>query len=1231
LNSSAKRAELLRELLGQRIVILDGAMGTMIQSRKLSDRDYRGSQFARHPKDLRLNNDVLNLTQPEIIESIHRAYLESGADIIETNTFNSNAISMAEYQLQDHVHELNLEGAMIARRAVEKFTQGNPASIRFVAGSMGPTSRTASMSQDVSSPASRGVSFDQLRATYYDQARGLVEGGVDVLLVETIFDTLNAKAALFAIEQYFEDSGVRVPVMISVTITDQSGRTLSGQTVEAFWISVSHARPLSVGINCALGAKQMRPFLEELSQVADVFISCYPNAGLPNAFGGFDETPESMAADLRDFAASGWVNIVGGCCGSTPAHIKKIADAVRGLKPHALSKPERYTRLSGLEPLVLRPTTNFVNIGERTNVTGSPKFAKLILSGQYEEALAIARQQVAGGAQILDINMDEAMLESEQAMTTFLHHLGAEPDIARVPIMIDSSKWSVIEAGLKCLQGKGIVNSISLKEGEELFKQRLGLIRRYGAGVVIMAFDEKGQADTVERKVRICTRSYRIATEVLRVPPEDLIFDPNILTVATGMEEHNNYAVAYIEATRQIKATLPYAKVSGGVSNISFSFRGNNTVREAMHSAFLYHAIKAGMDMGIVNAGQLTIYEEIPKDLLELVEDVLLNRRPDSTERLLAFADSVKQKSKTHVAEDGWRKTPVEERLKHALLKGIVDFIDQDTEEARQKYGKPISVIEGPLMDAMNVVGDLFGSGKMFLPQVVKSARVMKKAVAYLEPFMEAEKVTAGGGKSKGRIAMATVKGDVHDIGKNIVGVVLGCNNYEVIDLGVMVPSDKILNTAREIHADLVGLSGLITPSLDEMVHVAKEMEREGFTIPLLIGGATTSRVHTAVKIAPAYSHPVLHVADASRAVGVVGRLLSSELHDSLVETNRSEQEQTRERHRGPKTQSLISFAEARRRKPAFDWSSYQPPRPSFTGVRVFAPVALAEIVPYIDWTPFFHAWELRGIYPKILEQEGVGAKAKELFDDAQVLLKRIVHEKLLVARAVFGFFPANSVSEDIEVYADQSRSRPVATFHTLRQQMPKPEGESENALADFIAPKESGLEDYLGAFAVTAGLQIEPLVEQFEKNHDDYSALMTKALADRLAEALAELMHKRARDELGFGRSENLTQDDLLHERYRGIRPAPGYPASPDHTEKRQLFDVLQAEKNACIRLTENFAMYPAASVCGLYFSHPQSKYFAVGKIDRDQAEDYARRKGMDLREVERWLAPYLNYEPSA
>jgi len=1227
--NSPDRIESLRELLKQRIVIIDGAMGTMIQAHQLGERDYRGKQFADHSKDLRQNNDLLNITQPHLIEAIHRQYLEAGADIIETNTFNSNAISMAEYQLQDRVAELNQAGARVARRAADKFMSENPGRVCFVAGSMGPTSRTASMSQNVSSPAARAVTFDQLRRAYYDQARALVEGGVDLLLAETIFDTLNAKAALFAIDQYFEDSGRRVPIMVSVTIVDQSGRTLSGQTVEAFWVSVSHANLFSIGINCALGAKQMRPYIEELSQIAPVYISCYPNAGLPNAFGGFDETPGRMAADLRDFAASGWLNIVGGCCGSTPAHIKAIAEAVRGLKPHALSKPERYTRFSGLEPLTIRPDTNFVNIGERTNVTGSPKFAKLILSGKYEEALAVARQQVEGGAQMIDVNMDEAMLDSEQAMTTFLNYVASEPDIARVPIMIDSSKWSVIEAGLKCVQGKGVVNSISLKEGEEVFKRHARLVRRYGAGMIVMAFDEKGQADTLERKVEICTRSYKISTEEVGVPPEDIIFDPNILTVATGLEEHNAYAVNYIEAARRIKATLPYAKVSGGVSNISFSFRGNNVVREAMHSAFLYHAIRAGMDMGIVNAGQLAIYEEIPLDVRELVEDVLLNRRADATERLLAFADSVKQRGKAETKEDGWRLCTVEERLSHALVKGIVDFIEADTEEARKKLGKPLRVIEVPLMDGMSVVGELFGSGRMFLPQVVKSARVMKKAVAYLLPFMEAEKQQNGGRRSAGRIVMATVKGDVHDIGKNIVGVVLGCNNYEIVDLGVMVPCDKILKTAREVGADMIGLSGLITPSLDEMVHVAKEMKREGFTVPLLIGGATTSRVHTAVKIAPWYSEPVVHVLDASRAVGVVGHLNSPELRGKFAEENQREQEKLREQHRGPQAQPLLTIEEARRRKPPTDWATADIAPPCFTGSRVFDPVPLEEIVPFIDWSPFFQAWELRGTYPKILEAPDVGGKARELFEDGQKLLERIVEQKLLTARAVIGFFPAASVEDDVEVYADASRSKVIAVFHTLRQQIEKAPGHYNYALADFIAPRDSGRPDFIGGFAVTAGLNIEPLVKKFESEHDDYNAIMTKALADRLAEGLAELMHQRAREAWGYGRSEKLTSEDLIHERYRGIRPAPGYPAQPDHTETRILFDLLEAEKNIGVRLTETFAMLPAASVSGLYFAHPEAKYFAVGRIDRDQVEDYARRKGMDVREVERWLAPNLNYEP--
>ncbi len=1225
------RIAALKNLLRERIVILDGAMGTMLQSQQLEEPVFRGSEFLNHPRDLRGNFDVLNITAPHIVQAIQRAYFEAGADIIKTNTFNSNAISALDYGLENHVHALNVAGARIAREVADEFAAFHPGRIGLVAGSMGPTNRTASMSQDVNSPASRGVTFDKLREIYYEQARGLVEGGVDILLVETIFDTLNAKAALFAIDEYFEASGQRVPVMVSVTIVDQSGRTLSGQTVEAFWISVSHMDLLSVGINCALGAKQMRPYVEELSHLAPIYISCHPNAGLPNAFGGFDETPERMAADLHDFASSGWLNIAGGCCGTTPAHIKAIAEAVRGLAPHVLSKPERYTRFSGLEPLVLRPDSRFVNIGERTNVTGSPKFSKLILAGEYEAALAVARQQVENGAQIIDINMDEAMLDSEQAMTTFLHHIAAEPDIARVPIMIDSSNWKIIEAGLKCVQGRGIVNSVSLKEGEDAFRERAKLIRRYGAAMVVMAFDEKGQADSLARKMEVCSRSYRILTQEAGVAPEDIIFDPNILTVATGIEEHNNYAVDFIEATRQIKATLPYAKVSGGVSNISFSFRGQNVVREAMHSAFLYRAIQAGLDMAIVNAGQLAIYEEIPKDLLNLVEDVLLNRRPDSTERLLAFTETVKAKEKGQVEEDSWRKGTLEERLTHGLVKGIADYIEEDTEEARLKYGKPLLVIEGPLMDAMNVVGDLFGSGRMFLPQVVKSARVMKKAVAHLQPYLEAEKQASGGGAYvKGRIVIATVKGDVHDIGKNIVGVVLGCNNYEVIDLGVMVPTEKILTTARETNADLIGLSGLITPSLEEMVHVAKEMERQGFTMPLLIGGATTSRTHTAVKIAPAYRNAVVHVQDASRAVGVMGNLVSQELRGNYADENRLEQERAREKHQSRKAQPLLSLADARNKKPVYDWSAYTPPRPSFLGTRVYSPVPLEEIVPYIDWTPFFHAWELRGIYPKIFEQENVGPRAKELFDDAQKLLDRIVREKLLEARAVIGFFPANSVQEDIEVYGDESRHM-LTTFHTLRQQTLRENKEPSYAVADFIAPRDSGKVDYLGAFAVTAGLHIEPLVARFEKDNDDYNALMTKALADRLAEALAELTHKRARIEWGYGQDENLSYEDLVRERYRGIRPAPGYPALPDHTEKRALFDLLCAEKNAGITLTENFAMYPAAAVSGFYFSLPQSKYFAVGKIDRDQVEDYARRKGLDLRSAERWLAPNLNYDPDA
>src|SRR5881296_687491 len=1221
-------AEQIEQRLQSRILILDGPMGTMIQTFQLDESAYRG-KFKDHPADLKGNNDLLNITQPELIKNIHRQYFEAGADIIETNTFNSNAISLSDYKMESMVYELNLSGARLARQVADEFMTADPSRPRFVAGSVGPTNRTASMSPDVNNPAFRATTFDALVAAYYEQTRGLVDGGTDMLLAETIFDTLNAKAALFAFEKYFSETGRRVPVMASVTITDNSGRTLSGQTIEAFWNSISHASLLSVGINCALGGKQMRPYVEELSEIAPVYLSCHPNAGLPNAFGGYDETADETSEILGEFARNGWLNIVGGCCGTTPEHIRAIADAVRALKPRAIPRPEPYFRLSGLEPLTFRPDLSFVNIGERTNVTGSPKFSRFILAGQYEEALSVARDQVEGGAQIIDVNMDEGLLDSEAAMTRFLNLIAAEPDIARVPIMIDSSKWEVIEAGLKCVQGKGIVNSISLKEGEEAFRRHARLVRRYGAAVVVMAFDEKGQADTVARKVEICRRAYRILTEEVGFSPEDVIFDPNVLTVATGIEEHANYAINFIEATRKIKAMLPCCKVSGGISNISFSFRGNNAMREAMHSAFLYHAIRAGLDMGIVNAGQLAVYEEIPKDLLELVEDVLLNRRPDATERLVAFAGTVKQTDRAAVQEDAWRQGPVEERLAHALVKGIVEYIEADVEEAKRKYAKPLEVIEGPLMAGMNIVGDLFGSGKMFLPQVVKSARVMKKAVAYLQPFMEAEKQRSGSRQAQGKIVLATVKGDVHDIGKNIVGVVLGCNNYEVIDLGVMVPCDKILKTARERGVNIIGLSGLITPSLDEMVHVAREMAREGFAVPLLIGGATTSKAHTAVKIAPAYERPVVHVLDASRAVGVVGALMSPEQQATFEDRNRRDQEQVRHVHKERGAKVLLTLAEARERRTPIEWRAADIPKPAFKGVRVLDRFPLDQIVPFIDWSPFFHTWELRGRYPKIFEDPSAGAKAKELFDDAQALLDKIIHGKLLTARGVYGFFPANSVGDDIELYRDESRSKVLATFHTLRQQTPKPEGQFNQALADFIAPKSTGLPDYIGAFAVTSGIGLEAVCARFEKEHDDYNSIMAKALADRLAEAFAEYLHKRAREEWGYGKGEALSTEDLIRERYRGIRPAPGYPACPDHTEKRILFDLLQAEKNAGITLTETFAMLPASSVSGLYFAHPDAKYFAVGKIGRDQVLDYARRKNMDLAAIERWLSSNLNYDP--
>jgi 5-methyltetrahydrofolate--homocysteine methyltransferase len=1228
--TAPRTAALLEELLAQRILVFDGAMGTMIQSYQLTEADFRGQEFAGHPRDLRGCNDLLNLTRPEVIQEIHRRYLEAGADVIETNSFNATAISLSDYRLESEVYRINRAAALNARAAIEAFERENPGTRHFVAGSMGPTNRTASLSPDVNRPAFRAATFEDFRRAYYEQARGLLDGGVDILLPETVFDTLNLKAALFAIAQLFEEQGASVPVIASLTIVDASGRNLSGQTPEAWWNSVSHFPLLAVGINCALGPQAMRPYVEELAQVADVYISCVPNAGLPNAFGGYDETPEQMARVLGEFAASGWLNFAGGCCGTRPEHIRAIAEAVRGVAPHVRSRPEPFSRLSGLEPLTLRPDANFIVIGERTNVTGSRKFARLIRAGDYEAALEVARQQVEGGANILDVNMDEGLLDSAEAMTTFLHLIASEPDIARLPIMVDSSKFEVIEAGLKCLQGKGVVNSLSLKEGEEKFKEQARRVRRYGAALVVMAFDEQGQATTVERKVEILSRAYRILTEEVGFPPPDIIFDPNVLTVATGIEEHNDYAVAFIEASRELKKRFPQAKVSGGISNLSFSFRGNDHVRDAMNAAFLYHAIQAGLDMGIVNAGQLAVYDEIPADLRQLIEDVLFNRRADATERLIEFAQAYAGKERTRERDEAWREASVEERLTHALVHGIADHIEPDTEEARQKLGRPLAVIEGPLMAGMNVVGDLFGSGKMFLPQVVKSARVMKKAVAYLEPFLEAEKKDLKARSAQGRIVLATVKGDVHDIGKNIVGVVLACNGYEIIDLGVMVPADKILDTAVERRADLVGLSGLITPSLDEMVHVASEMERRKLVLPLLIGGATTSKKHTAVKIAPAYSQGTLHVDDASRAVGVVGELMNPEHRETLVARNRTEQESARAAYSGGEP-ALVSYEEARSRRVRWDWAPSQIARPDFLGVRVLDDVPLEEIVPYVDWTPLFVAWELRGVYPAIFDKPEVGPAARDLFENAQALLKEIVGGRLLQARAVYGFFPAAGEGDDILLYTDETRTEEKARLHTLRQQTAKRDGQGYLALSDFVAPRESGLADYLGAFAVTAGHGLEALVRRFESEQDDYNAIMAKALADRLAEALAEMLHERARRECGFGLEENLTKEDLLRERYRGIRPAPGYPACPDHTEKRTLFDLLQAEKNAGVTLTESFAMLPAASVSGFYFNHPESRYFSLGKIGRDQVEDYARRKGMSRAEVERWLGPNLGYEPGA
>ena len=1226
-----QRIQALRDALAKRIVVLDGAMGTMIQALKFKEADFRGDRFVDHPKELRGNNDLLSITQPDAVRDIHAKFLQAGCDVVETNTFNSTSIAQADYGLEAQVYELNFAGARIAREAADAATARTPDQPRLVAGVLGPTNRTASLSPDVNDPGFRNTDFDRLKEAYTEALHGLVEGGADIVMVETVFDTLNAKAALFAVDEYFENNGVRLPVMISGTITDLSGRTLSGQTAEAFWYSVRHARPISIGLNCALGAKELRGYVDELAQVADTHVSCHPNAGLPNEFGGYDDTPENMAQVLGQFAKDGLLNIVGGCCGTTPEHVRQIAEAVKQHAPRkTLELPVR-CRLSGLEPEVIGPETLFVNVGERTNVTGSAHFAKLIREEDYDAALAVARDQVANGAQLIDVNMDEGMLDSEAAMKRFLNLIAAEPDISRVPVMIDSSKWSVIETGLKCVQGKGFVNSISLKEGEESFIHQARLVRRYGAGVVVMAFDEKGQAETVEQKVNVCERAYKLLTEKVGLPPEDIVFDPNIFAVATGIEEHNDYARAFIEATRIIKERFPLVKVSGGVSNLSFSFRGNNPLREAMHSAFLYHAIKAGLDMAIVNAGRLPVYEDIEPDVLERIEDVIFNRRKDATERLLDIAQNVKGQARSKKEDLSWREKNVHDRLSYALVHGIDDYVIEDTEEARAQAERPLEVIEGPLMDGMNVVGDLFGAGKMFLPQVVKSARVMKKAVAYLEPYMEKDKTDAGGRRSNGKVVLATAKGDVHDIGKNIVGVVLRCNSYEVIDLGVMVPSARLLQTARDEGADLVGVSGLITPSLDEMCHVAAELQREGFDIPLLIGGATTSRVHTAVKISPNYAGPTVYVPDASRAVGVVGKLVG-EKRDEFASGVRAEYQAIRDQRASQRQNARrVTLAQARENRHPIEWQGYRPTKPTFLGLKSFDEYDLKELVAYIDWSPFFKTWDLSGVYPRILQDDVVGEAARGLFDDAQTMLNRIVSEKLISARAVVGFFPANRVGEDdIAVYSDNSRKTQLTTFHTLRQQLLRDRGRRNLALADFVAPEESGIEDYIGAFAVTAGFGVDELAKRFEAENDDYSAIMVKALGDRLAEAFAERMHERARKEFwSHASDETLTSEELIKEAYTGIRPAPGYPACPDHTEKRILFDLLAAESNTGITLTESFAMMPASSVSGFYFSHPESRYFGVSKIERDQVEDYARRKDMSVESVERWLSPVLGYDP--
>ncbi|MBI4228391.1 MAG: methionine synthase, partial [Deltaproteobacteria bacterium] len=1226
--------KILRQMLDERILILDGAMGTMIQSYKLEEADFRGDRFRDHTRDLKGNNDILCLTRPDLVKRIHRQYLEAGADIIETNTFNSNRISQSDYGLEEIVYDLNFEAARIARKVADEIMAEDPNHHCFVAGALGPTNRTASISPDVNNPAYRNITFSELADAYYEQVRGLVEGGVDILLFETVFDTLNVKAAIFAIERFFDELGFRLPVMISVTITDASGRTLSGQTIEAFWNSITHARPLLVGINCSLGAEDMRPHMDALSKIADCYTSCYPNAGLPNPLSetGYDQLPEETSAYLEEFAKSGFVNIVGGCCGTTPEHINAIATKIRDISPRRIPIIPSATRLSGLEPLnIIGDPAPFVIIGERTNVTGSPKFANLIKADRFEDALGVAKQQVENGANIIDVNFDEALLDSRACMIRFLNLIASEPEISRIPIMIDSSKWSVIEAGLQCVQGKCIVNSISLKEGEEKFLEQARLVIRYGAAAVVMAFDEEGQAANKGDKVRICQRAYRLLTEKAGMDPTDIIFDPNILTVATGIEEHNNFAIDFIESLKEIKATCPGARTSGGVSNISFSFRGNNVVREAIHSAFLYRAIKAGLDMAIVNAGMLAVYEDIDKGLLEVVEDVLLNRRDDATERLIEYAEKIKGTDKVRLKdEELWRKGSVEERLSHALVKGIIDYIEVDTEEAQRKYERPLDVIEGPLMDGMKIVGELFGEGKMFLPQVVKSARVMKKAVAYLEPFMEAENKGAIDSRAKGKLVIATVKGDVHDIGKNIVSVVLGCNNYEVIDLGVMVPCDKILQTAKEVKADIIGMSGLITPSLDEMIYNAREMERLGFDVPLLIGGATTSDAHTAIKIAPNYNGPTLHVLDASLVVGVCSNLLNPDKRENFAAEILEKQKVARERYAAASLKKrFIPIDEARQEKFKTNWKDALIDVPKRLGLEVLHDIPLGEVVPFIDWTPFFWVWDLKGVYPKIFEHKRWGKQALNLYEDAQRLLNEIIDKKRFVAKAVVGFWPANSIGDDVQIYSDERRLKSLGKFHFLRQQQADVDKRTYYCLADFIAPKESGRKDYIGGFVVTAGWEVETFSATFSVKHDDYHAIMVKALGDRFAEALAELMHKKARENWGYGLDEDLSHEDLIKERYRGIRPAPGYPACPDHTEKALLWKLLRPDTNISVHLTENFAMNPPSTVSGWYFAHPEAKYFHLGLIDRDQVEDYAKRKNMRVQIVEKWLHPNLGYEP--